>query len=351
MDSFVQLSIDDLVGCINGKNEQGEDFKVTYAPHNKVKDEFKKFVNNEIADRRKNSTISDMRKFHNYIKLTLLVNLSKYYLSKKKEKLNLIDIAVGRGGDMFKWEQAGISNVFGFDKNEESINSINPFNQGALERYRNNKVNVNIEYHVGNAVAPTKELITNMIAFLNKNNLIKKETPVYTGVQIISCQFAMHYFFKEPEYLDNIFKLYSSFLKKGGYFVGTTVDGKKIKELLKKGTTSQLFEIKKKKFTRKLYGNEYTFQINDSKDKGNYFNTINASTEYLVDLEELKRVAKIYNLEPVYTNFFESIPGKNLTFTNSMDFISFEEIKWNKTLSPDESILNNLYTTYVFVKV
>ena len=68
MDSLVKLNIEDLLHCINGKDEEGNDFKVKHVPHNKVKDEFNKFINNEISQRRKKSTISSMRNFHNYIK-------------------------------------------------------------------------------------------------------------------------------------------------------------------------------------------------------------------------------------------------------------------------------------------
>ena len=76
-------------------------------------------------------------KFHNFIKQQLLTVITKFV----KNDINLLDIAVGRGGDMFKWNTAGVANVFGFDKNETSINSINPFDQGAKERLRLNKIN------------------------------------------------------------------------------------------------------------------------------------------------------------------------------------------------------------------
>ena len=53
-------------------------------------------------------------------------------------------------------------------------------------------------------------------------------------INIISCQFAMHFFFKSDTYLENIFKVFTPFLKKVGYFFGTTVDGRKIKEQITK---------------------------------------------------------------------------------------------------------------------
>ena len=76
---FVKLSLEDLLGCINN-----EENKVVKPPHNNVKDEFDKFVNNEIKTRRKNSTISSMRGFHNFIKETLIINIKS---AKNNSKL------------------------------------------------------------------------------------------------------------------------------------------------------------------------------------------------------------------------------------------------------------------------
>jgi hypothetical protein len=102
MDSFVNLNIDDLLSCINGN-----EFKVNYPPHNPVKDEFEKFVNNEISKRRKNSSISNLRDFHNFIKRTLITVVAKMF-SKQSNRLSLLDISCGRGGDLFKYSAAGI---------------------------------------------------------------------------------------------------------------------------------------------------------------------------------------------------------------------------------------------------
>ena len=366
-DQFVKLNIEDLLGCIHGKDSDGKDLVVKYPPHNKVKDEFDTFVNKEIADRRKHSTVSTLRSFHNTIvKRMLLVNITNLYKSiHPKEKVNLLDIAVGRGGDMFKWNEAGISNVFGFDKSDTSIHSINPFDQGAKERYQKTKdqLRVNIEYTTGDAINPSVELIRSIGVFLQKHNLINKKQPTLTGFQIISCQFAMHYFFQSELALRNVLGQFSQLLKKGGYFIGTCVNGERITDLLKDKTTfkNSLLEVTKHfkaKVPTKPFGNEYTFSMNDSFDQGNYFNTMGESVEYLVNIPALKRIAHEYNLEPVYTNIYEQYerePGQFL-YTSMPDFVSFDYI-YNLNLfrkgklSPEEQIINNLYTTFVFIKV
>lgn len=371
MEDFVNLSISDLIECINQPG-----IKVKEPPHNFVKNEFDKFVNKEISQRRKNSSISDLRNFHNFIKRVLIENVSELYRKQHpREDLNLLDLACGRGGDLFKFESAGIKNVFGFDKSETSIESIDPFDQGAKARYNNQNLHVNVEFFVNDAMQPTQELINKLGVFMNKHKLINKKIPSLTGFQIMSCQFAMHYFFQSEIALRNVLGTFSQFLKKGGYFIGTTVNGKKISNLLGNSPSfdSTLLNITKnfKSIAPRLpYNNSYNFKINDTFDKGNYFNTMGVSTEYLVNLTELKRVAAEYNLQPVYLNFFEPL---NSSFTTSPDFISFEEIyelakpitagsirsgsvpahgKWKgKSLTEDELVINNLYTTFIFVKV
>jgi mRNA (guanine-N7-)-methyltransferase len=179
------------------------------------------------------------------------------------------------------------------------------------------------------------------------------------GFELLSCQFAMHYFFESREKLDLLFKRFSPLVLKGGYFMGTCADGKRIKSL-PLNYTSPILEIYRKKPTRSVYGNQYTFKINDTYDKGNYFNTMGESIEYLVDTAELIKVAKKYRFKPVFLNFFERIPGRNeytklnLIPDRTLDFMNFEEIYNfypNQNLSAEELEVNKLYTTFIFVKV
>ena len=231
---FVKLELsdlNDLVNCI-----KGNDFRVTKSPHNQVKDEFNKFVKREISERRKNSSITSLRTFHNEIKRVLIENVSRLF-----NFVNLLDIAVGRGGDISKWKSAGIKNVFGFDKSRDSIESINPFNQGARERLRNFKdIKVNVKFETGDAIQPSKELMESISSFMKINEI--------KAFEILSCQFAVHYFFQSETALRNVFNTFSPLVKQGGYFIGTTVDGKKIIELLQRESRfdSPLLNITKK---------------------------------------------------------------------------------------------------------
>jgi mRNA (guanine-N7-)-methyltransferase len=352
---FVPLKVEDLVDyldtLVNCMNAGVLTTKTE--PPVPAREAFHAFVEKELSNRRHKSSISRLRKFHNFIKQTLITNISRYH----RGPINCLDIAVGRGGDMWKWDSAGIKKVFGFDKSKESITSINPLNQGAQERYRANveKLSVEIEYTVADAVDPESDIADRIYVFMRKNKI--------DGFELMSCQFAMHYFFESREKLDLLFKRFSLFIKKGGYFIGTCADGSRIKKLTPNNNLdykSEILEIHRKKASRSVYGNRYTFKINDINDNGNYFNTMGISTEYLVDTSELIKVAGANGFKPVFLNFFERIPNRNeysrldMVPNRPPGFMNFEEIYSfypNQDLTPQELEVNGLYTTFIFVKV
>jgi mRNA (guanine-N7-)-methyltransferase len=351
-DEFVQLSnlsITNLLQCIK---ESG------------VKEQFISDIGNEkyntiIKDMRNESTIIGIRDFHNWIKLVLISNISKIISSNDT---SILDIAVGRGGDIAKWNKSNIKYVFGFDKSEKSITNQDPEDQGAIERLANFKGSKfkDIQFLVANALKPSKKLLTTIDSFLKKNSI--------HGFDIVSCQFALHYFFKSETDIKIVLTLVSHYLKNGGYFIGTTTNGDYIKNIFKdikeKVYSTNLFRIQRNfnKILKSPYGNEYTFTIFDTKDRANYFNTIGLSTEYIVNFKTLEEVAATVGLVPVKLNIFEDYKiGKQKGYTEiKNNTIHFDDIlklgKWkpkpdSRNLTDEEKELNKLYTTFIFMKV
>jgi hypothetical protein len=83
------------------------------------------------------------------------------------------------------------------------------------------------------------------------------------------------------------------------------------------------------------------------------------STEYLVDMPELVKVAGAHGFKPVFLNFFEQITGKNeytrLDYIKGrpLTFLNFEEIYQfypKQDLTPAQEVINGLYTTFIFIK-
>jgi len=338
---LVKLDINDLIGCLN---EQPV----------KLQKDFKTFVDRTVQVRRQSSSIIALRDLHNWVKRTLITSCVGIL---KQKSVSLLDIAVGRGGDIDKWNKAGIKNVFGFDVSPESINSNDPFNPGAIQRLQNYaKVSTNIHFEVGDAIHPTTELLDSIDTFVKVNKL--------PGFGITSCQFALHYFFGSAADLDISIKIASKYLEPGGYLIFTTMDSRKIRSFFtsrkSKVYDRPLFNIQiDKYFKKEPYGNKYTFTIKDTFDQGNYFNTMGPSEEYLVDLEELNRVCQLNGLVPVNKNLLEPYKSAGKTeYTNTISNITpFDSIVrlWtpkekSRSITPEELELNSLYISIVFQK-
>lgn len=356
---LIELSITGLMSCLEESS---------------IKEQFIKDLNKTnyekiVRHMREESTVIQMRDFHNWIKLVLITNIADYIYNETNSSVSLLDISVGRGGDLSKWKKAQISNVFGFDPSEKSINSDNIEDPGAKERLKQLKkkgYSVDVQFEVGDATKPL-EIKKEIDSYISRKKLGLYVGRSYTpGFNMVSCQFALHYFFSSENALRNVLSLVSHYLVPGGFFFGTTIDGAKIKEYLSDSKTfdRKLYQIERffNKNTKSPFGNTYTFKIYDTFDQTNYFNTMGTSTEYLVDFGVLNKIASEYGLEPVKLNFFEKYTPtglkKDTTYTPRIDnIVPFEEIyrlkKWpprSGNITAQELELSFLNSVFVFRK-
>ena len=191
----------------------------------------------------KTNILKNMRTFHNIIK-TKLVGIAR-----KGE--TLIDFACGKGGDLPKWERAGLSFVFGIDISKDNLeNRID----GSCARYLDMKKKLReipgALFVLGDSSKNIKtteammndksKIITNAVfAKIPKKNLDKMVEKYYgvgkSGFNISSCQFAIHYMFKEEATLYDFLQNVSECTHINGYFIGTCYDGETIfNKLLRK---------------------------------------------------------------------------------------------------------------------
>lgn len=191
---------------------------------------------------------SNMRNFHNYIKRDLI---TKY--AKNEEKL--IDMCCGKGGDMHKWINSNIKYVIGYDINKEYI-------EEAKIRYSKiNKKDTDIKIIYKN-IDLRKQVIDNE----------------YGKVNIITCNFAMHYFFKNENTFNTFIKSIINNLKNNGYFIGTIFDGLSILNKLDNKNYynyNDFFKIDKINIGNTLLGNKIKVFLKDSIID-------NISNEYLI---------------------------------------------------------------------
>lgn len=257
---------------------------------------------------------NNMRKFHNRVKTNLIYDAS-YINRRNKIPITLLDIGVGRGGDIFKWDKCNIHEVVGYDINPQYIfECCNRLYTANLTFKRNYK------FYCCNTI---DELI-NM-----------QDIKVF---DIVSCQFAIHYFFESEASFTSLIQTVSQSLKKDGKFIGTFMDGDSIlKQNLHSSETCLTFKnsaclvnICK---TRSEFGRKMDVYIADTL----YFGEKSVSHEFLVSFSVMNRICNQYGLRLVkYKTFEEYYKNHNNETIFSMDqdhkecsflFSSFEFIK------------------------
>lgn len=208
-----------------------------------------------------------IRTFHNSIKRSLIYQVSNNGNS-------LFDIGVGRGGDMHKWNHSGIKNVIGIDIDESYIDT-------AIKRLKDSKIKRNYKFYKDTSMMWEK----------------------YGTFDNVSCQFALHYFCKDLETLNNFFYQLSKIMNNGGYFIGTVPDGQKISEILEMNPVFQ----NRAGYIKKEYDELYKIgdTIKYSMIGTLYFGELTLSTEYLVFMETIVNIAKKYNFELVFWKSFK----------------------------------------------
>ena len=216
-----------------------------------------------------NNNMKLLRNFHNKIKSKLLHNACK--LVKDKE---LLDVGVGRGGDIFKWEKCGFHNVDAYDPSESSIDE-------AKRRYTPLENDKNYNFFVAESV---------------------NDIP-YKLYDIISCQFAIHYLFKTEKTFRTFLKSISNRLKLGGVFIGTCMNGDRVCRLLGENNSyeNEAFHIKKEN----RYNNDYGDVIYVYLYGTLYFGEKTVSKEYLIYDTSFVDVCREYGLKLDFKTSFE----------------------------------------------
>ena len=257
-----------------------------------------------------------LRDFHNlYVKKLLISSVSK-------PNNILIDMAVGKAGDLPKWISSKLKFVFGIDISKDNIqNRLD----GACARYLNYKkkfkkipdvlfINGNTSLNIiDNQDAIFNENdknITKAIFGKNNKNIKQLGEGVYKnynigsdGFDICSIQFAIHYMFENNKTFINFIKNVSDTTKIGGYFIGTCYDGKSIFNLLKNKKQDESVSIHEnnkkiwqvtKKYDRDDFNNDYS-SLGYAIDV--YQESINKTfREYLVNFDYLTRMLENFGL-------------------------------------------------------
>jgi hypothetical protein len=193
--------------------------------------------------------VRGMRDFHNrWIKDMVL-----YGPVLKPGGKSILDVAVGKAGDLQRWRRGRAGFVFGVDYSGENIRDAD---DGAYRRLMDT-----IRTNPPSSVPPmffaigdsSKNLATGEAGATGEERdimrtILGKAAPEGTvpplvekqgagrlrsGVDVITCMFAIHYFFQSPESFSGFLRNIQENLKMGGYFMGCAFDGEAVFELLR----------------------------------------------------------------------------------------------------------------------
>jgi hypothetical protein len=328
---------------------------------------------------KKNKTKS-LRVFHNIVKSKLIFEVAK--LNSEK---TLIDYAVGKAGDLKKWKHSGIEFVLGIDIFRDNI--VNE-NDGACVRYiedyeENNPPHLKALFVVGDsskhirsgdaiATPQEKEITRSVFSSPGQHyDLGKKFNGIAkNGFQISSCQFAIHYFFKNQNTLHGFLKNIAECTKLGGYFIGTTYDGKLVFDQLKKYKKNEGVVLSRKRDNQeekdiiykitKMY--DQTGFPDDEQSLGYTVSVFQDSIgksmdEYLVNFEYFQRLMNNYGFALINPSMEKmNIPSGSGYFKDFYNEIMNNNEKNNeytkvREMKDDEKFISFLNRYFIFQKM
>lgn len=242
----------------------------------------------------------DMLQFHNLGIKGLL------YSKVPKREGKLLELACGKAGDLGRWEHSGFSLVVGVDVVADNIlNAADGAYARVMSRRHRGQHPMNFMFLVGDCGKSMEtqddsdtvhlwRLVTGQSKYNERDPNRHLHSKAKGGFDMVSCQFAIHYFFKDAGMLDSFMDNVSRNLKSGGVFVGTCMDANRVDCLFDdKGTIA---EGRKNGGVLWAVMRRYDLPRNTNGPYGNKVDVFLERTqqvigEYLVDFEELTRVA------------------------------------------------------------
>jgi SAM-dependent methyltransferase len=299
----------------------------------------------------------DMNVFHNNsIKKRLFRRLREHAGKSPR----LLEIACGKAGDLTKW--VGYKEVVGVDNNADNLlnNSDGAYRRLAQARQQGESSLLPPTIFLQKDMALPWEdqsvashhylarLYAIALGNTNKSELYRSPLETFYNTlnvpfDVISCQFAIHYFCGSEDTLDVFCANVATRLKPGGLFFGTCMDGATVHRKLQRNPEKTLegvidgnvaWRIKQlydpDKFDANPFGNAIDV----------YIETINrTTTEYLVDMVSLERSMSKHGLEVVAPSTL-NLPGA-----------SFKEWYKNEPLHKELRRFSFMNRWFVFKKV
>ena len=193
--------------------------------------------------------VRGLRDFHNrWIKDTLL-----YGPVLKPGGKTILDLAVGKAGDLQRWRRGRAGFVLGVDYAGENIRDpSNGAYRRLLDTIRNNgpaavppmffaigDSSKNLANGEAGATAEERDILRTILGKSPPEAalppLVEKAGSgrLRVGADVMVCMFAIHYFFQDAKTFQGFLTNIQENLKIGGYFIGCAFDGERVFELLR----------------------------------------------------------------------------------------------------------------------
>ena len=283
-----------------------------------------------------------LRNYHNWIKSNMIYTYceKKTLLDSTKVSMDILDIGVGRGGDLMKLYHAKVKSSVGIDVNESGIFSGS---DGAISRYNVMKKKMpgfpKMSFLVADAGQKLDFINQSSLGQMNDQTvkLLKQvfgeneNSTKHSTFDVINAQFMIHYLFRNNLTWNNFCSNVSKYLRSDGYLLITTFDGELVDKTFKNGhiireyisddgQKKTLFDIVKKYpdnlDIKSLKSSDKNFGIQIDVHNPMFMNEGEYITEYLVNpsflINELKskcnmrlvETESFQNLYYVYQDFF-----------------------------------------------
>jgi SAM-dependent methyltransferase len=229
-------------------------------------------------------------------------NFNSFVKSKIFERYKeidwVMDLASGKGQDLFRYGTYGMKNVIFLEIDNSALSELLARKFDFADNTERNRMNIMLH-----------QVDLNQDYKSNTEKIEELHIP-NTGVDLIVCNFAFHYFISDKKHLLNIIKFINHYLKPGGRFIFTAFDGKEIIQLLNANNGN--WTIRK--------GNDIKYSI--------------------------KKQYKLNVLEPIGQKIDVLLPFSNEEYYSeylvNIDYISSEFASYNMILETDQSFRDYL---------
>ena len=212
-----------------------------------------------------------------------------------KRNDSILDLCCGKGGDLYKWKNLNVKKVVGFDISGKSI-------EQAKERSKKIKM-FNTEFY--------------------KSDLSTEEIQLNEKFNIISMQFALHYFFKDENSIKNVLQTIKNNISKDGYFICTFPDACILQNKGDHYNNIYSINFENPEFD-KTYGVKYIFRLKDTID----------CEEYIVDQNILNELANSFGLSLIVnkniSEFYDDCDKINDKLFNKMKVTITKDIQMDE---------------------